>query len=421
MFALADCNNFFVSCERVFRPDLNGKPVIVLSNNDGCAVARSNEAKALGIKMGDPLFKIRHLVQKHGVTVFSGNMALYGDMSNRVRLTLQEFSPLVEVYSIDEAFLDLHGMLIDDYDAYAKEISRRCYHYTSIPVSVGIAPTKTLAKIASKLCKQYPKLKGGCYMHRPEDIEKVLKRLSVADVWGIGRQSVKKLQQIGVATAYDFATLPQNTVDRLMGIAGVRTWKELKAVPCIDFEHTPQARKSICVSRSFASEITQVDMLVEQVANFALKGAEKLRSQNLLCAEMTVFIATNRFREDQPQTISSRLICFSTATNKQRDIVSMAVQAVRDIYSASYSYKKAGVLFHKLQEASHTMYSLFDDIQTREKEQKVSKVMDAIRHTYGKNALTLASQGVAQEYALSENRSPAYTTQWSELPKVSVK
>jgi DNA polymerase V len=162
-------------------------------------------------------------------------------------------------------------------------------------------------------------------------------------------------------------------------------------------------------------------MLVEQVANFALKGAEKLRSQNLLCAEMTVFIATNRFREDQPQTISSRLICFSTATNKQRDIVSMAVQAVRDIYSASYSYKKAGVLFHKLQEASHTMYSLFDDVQTREKEQKVSKVMDAIRHTYGKNALTLASQGVAQEYALSENRSPAYTTQWSELPKVSVK
>ena len=191
MYALADCNNFFVSCERVFRPDLNGKPVIVLSNNDGCAVARSNEAKALGIKMGDPLFKIRHLVQKNGVAVFSGNMALYGDMSKRVRQTLQDFSPMVEVYSIDEAFLDLRGLLIDDYDAYAKTISKRCYQYTSIPVSVGIAPTKTLAKIASKLCKQYPKLQGGCYMHRPQDIEKVLRKFPIGDVWGIGRHLPK--------------------------------------------------------------------------------------------------------------------------------------------------------------------------------------------------------------------------------------
>ena len=193
MFALADCNNFFASCERVFRPDLQGKPVIVLSNNDGCAVARSNEAKALGIKMGDPFFKISHIVERHNVAVFSGNMALYGDMSQRVRWVLEDFAPAVEVYSIDEAFLDLRGMVGIDFDEYAKRISAECWRLTSIPVSVGIAPSKTLAKIASKLCKQYPKLRGGCYMHRPQDIEKVLRKFPVEDVWGIGRRSSAKL------------------------------------------------------------------------------------------------------------------------------------------------------------------------------------------------------------------------------------
>ena len=193
MYALVDCNNFFVSCERVFRPDLQGRPVIVLSSNDGCAVARSNEAKALGIKMGAPLFKIRDIVEKHNVAVFSGNMALYGDMSQRVRWVLEEYAPSVEVYSIDECFLDLRGMNNIDFDAYAKEISAQCWRQTSIPVSVGIAPTKTLAKIASKLCKQYPKLKGGCYMHRPQDIEKVLRKFPIEDVWGIGRRTAAKL------------------------------------------------------------------------------------------------------------------------------------------------------------------------------------------------------------------------------------
>ena len=209
MFALADCNNFFASCERVFRPDLQGKPVIVLSNNDGCAIARSNEAKALGIKMGDPLFKIRDIVEKHNVAVFSGNMALYGDMSQRVRWVLEEFAPSVEVYSIDECFLDLRGVTNIDFDAYAKKISAQCWKMTSIPVSVGIAPTKTLAKIASKLCKQYPKLRGGCYMHRPQDIEKVLRKYPIEDVWGIGRRSAPKLKAMGVNTAYDYTQLPE--------------------------------------------------------------------------------------------------------------------------------------------------------------------------------------------------------------------
>ena len=204
MFALADCNNFFASCERVFRPDLQGKPVIVLSNNDGCAIARSNEAKALGIRMGDPFFKIRNLVEKHGVAVFSGNMALYGDMSQRVRWVLEEFAPAIEVYSIDEAFLDLRGLTGIDFDAYAKRISSECWRLTSIPVSVGISPSKTLAKIASKLCKQYPKLRGGCYMHRPPDIEKVLRKFPIEDVWGIGRRTSAKLHAIGIKTLEDY-------------------------------------------------------------------------------------------------------------------------------------------------------------------------------------------------------------------------
>lgn len=421
MYALADCNNFFVSCERVFRPDLNARPVIVLSNNDGCAVARSNEAKALGIKMGDPFFKIKHLIQQHHVAVFSGNMALYGNMSQRVRYTLQEFSPLVEVYSIDEAFLDLNGMLIDNYDAYAKTISRRCYQYTGIPVSVGIAPTKTLAKIASKLCKQYPKLQGGCYMHQPQDIQKVLAKFPIADVWGIGRHSVQKLQQWGVQTAYDFTKLPQSRVRALMGIGGVRTWQELHGIPAVQFEHIPQVRKSICVSRSFATELFDAQTLSEQVATFALKATEKLRRQQSLCVEMTVFAYTNRFKEKLPQTVGSTLVCFAAPTNNQRQIVAAAVHAVKDLFCKGYGYKRAGVVFSKLQDAAYQMHSLFDSAQHREKEERLSHVMDAIRGTYGNKALTLASQGNAQTLAQSNNQSPHYTTLWSDLPTVTVK
>ena len=245
MFALADCNNFFASCERVFRPDLQNKPVIVLSSNDGCVIARSNEAKALGIKMGVPYFKIRDIVSNYNVAVFSTNMALYGDMSQRVRWVLEEFSPAIEIYSIDEAFLDLRGLQNIDFDEYAKNISKRCMRMTSIPVSVGIAPTKTLAKIASKLCKQYPKLQGGCYMHRPEDIEKVLRKYPIEDVWGIGRKTAPKLKAMGVNTAFDYTQLSEIVVRNIIGITGVRIWKELQSIPCIEFEDSFEAKQSI--------------------------------------------------------------------------------------------------------------------------------------------------------------------------------
>ena len=421
MFALADCNNFFASCERVFRPDLQGKPVIVLSNNDGCAIARSNEAKALGIKMGDPLFKIRHLVETHNVAVFSGNMALYGDMSQRVRWVLEEFAPSVEVYSIDECFLDLRGMENIDFDAYAKEISAQCWKQTSIPVSVGIAPTKTLAKIASKLCKQYPKLRGGCYMHRPQDIEKVLRKFPVEDVWGIGRRSVAKLKQRGVNTAYDYTQLPESTIQALFGITGVRTWRELQGVPCIEFEDGFEAKQSICVSRSFSSEIYDVKELQEQIANFASSMAEKLREQRSVAAEMVVFAYTNRFKDSAPQTYSNGLISFTTPTSNQRQIVADAVQVTQRIFKNGYGYKKAGVVATKIIPAGEVMHSLFEDTAAAEREQKITSTLDSINATFGKGTIKLAVQGSGKIKSASDNQSPHYTTRWSDIPKVSVK
>ena len=421
MFALADCNNFFASCERVFRPDLQGKPVIVLSNNDGCAIARSNEAKALGIKMGAPLFKIRHLVEKHDIAVFSGNMALYGEMSQRVRWVLGEFAPSVEVYSIDEAFLDLRGMNDIDFDAYAKEISAECWKMTSIPVSVGIAPTKTLAKIASKLCKQYPKLRGGCYMHRPQDIEKVLRKYPIEDVWGIGRKSAAKLHERYVKTAYEFTCLPESAVQKLMGITGVRTWKELQGIPCIEFEDGFEAKQSICVSRSFSTEIYDLKELQEQIANFASDMAEKLRKQHSVTSEVTVFAYTNRFKEDLPQTHSSSLVTYTTPTAEQRTIVASAVQATSDLFRSGYGYKKAGVIATGIMDQSDIMQSMFEDTDSIEREHKITSALDAINSTFGAGTVKLAVQGSGHIKSTRENQSPHYTTRWTDLPKVSVK
>lgn len=421
MFALADCNNFFASCERVFRPDLQGKPVIVLSSNDGCAIARSNEAKVLGIKMGAPFFKIRNLVEKHGVAVFSGNMALYGDMSQRVRWVLEEFAPAVEVYSIDEAFLDLRGITNIDFDSYAKEISARCWRMTSIPVSVGIAPTKTLAKIASKLCKKYPKLRGGCYMHRPQDIEKVLRKYPIEDVWGIGRKSAAKLQARYIKTAYDFTQMPEAAVQKMMGITGVRTWKELRGIPCIEFEDGFEAKQSICVSRSFSSEIYDMKELQEQIANFASTMAEKLRKQSSVTSEMAVFAYTNRFKENLPQTHSSALVTFTTPTAEQRTIIAKAVAATTELFRKGYGYKKAGVIATGIVDESDIVGSLFEDTEAIAKEHKITSALDAINRAYGDGTVRLAVQGSGRIRTTSENQSPHYTTRWNDLPKVSVK
>ena len=421
MFALADCNNFFASCERVFRPDLQGKPVIVLSNNDGCAVARSNEAKALGIKMGDPYFKIRHIVEKHNVAVFSGNMALYGDMSQRVRWVLEDFAPAIEVYSIDEAFLDLRGMTGVDFDAYAKKISAECLRLTSIPVSVGIAPSKTLAKIASKLCKQYPKLRGGCYMHRPQDIEKVLRKFPIEDVWGIGRRTTAKLHSMGVKTAWDYTQLPEYAVRKMFALTGLRTWRELRGEPCIEFEDSFEAKQSICVSRSFAKEVSDVEELVEQISNFASSMAEKLRQQRSVVTEMAVFAYTNRFKVNEPQTYGNSLVHFEHPTNDQRVIVAKAVAAAYDLYKTGYGYKKAGVVATHIVQQADVVHSLFEDTETSEREQRLTSALDVINGTFGRGAVKLAVQGSGRIKSSSEKQSPHYTTLWDDIPKVSVK
>lgn len=417
MYALADCNNFFVSCERVFRPDLEGRPVIVLSRNDGCAIARSNEAKALGIKMGDPLFKLRALIDKHNIAIFSTNMSLYADFSRRVRAVLRECAPFIEVYSIDEAFLDLRGIEDVDFDSFAKSLSVRCKRLTGIPISVGVAPTKTLAKIAAELCKSYPKLRGGCFMHRTEDIEKVLKRWPIEDVWGIGRRTTPRLRAVGVNTAFDFTQLNEHYVRREMGITGLRTWRELRGTPAIEFEAVADAKQSICNSRSFSTEIYDRAELSEQVAKFASMTAEKLRSQNSACTHLTVFAATNRFKEDEVQQYGHICVPFAEPTDSTIDIVRTAREALDEIFVRGMGYKKAGVIASGIMPREGVAVSMFD-AEHQQRHRRLMKTLDSINSRVGDGAVVVASAGLSAVKANSAHRSPGYTTNWNDLPVV---
>ncbi len=414
MYGLADCNNFFVSCERVFRPDLQGKPVIVLSNNDGCAVARSNEAKALGIKMGVPLFQVRDIVEKHGVTVFSSNYALYGDMSNRVQTTLRQMVPAVEVYSIDEAFLDLRGLEHTDLDALAKNISSVCKRNTGIPVSVGIAPTKTLAKIASKLCKQYPKLRGGCYMHRPQDIEKVLRKFPIEDVWGIGRRYSKRLKAYGVNTAWDFTQLEPRWIQQEMGVVGMNIWNELRGKPSIEFETHIQDKQQICVSRSFSKEIYDFEALAEQVSLFTSMACEKLRKQKSACHYVLVFLLTNRHKESAPQHMEGRTIAFPVGTDSTLEINESVLKALRAMYKQGYGYKKAGAILSGIIPKASVMPDMFDTVD-RQKHDHLMSVVDTINAKNGHSGVYFASQSLEGIRMNRQHLSQRFTTEWEEI------
>lgn len=414
MYGLADCNNFFVSCERVFRPDLQGKPVIVLSNNDGCAVARSNEAKALGIKMGVPLFQVRDIVEKHGVTVFSSNYALYGDMSNRVQTTLRQMVPAVEVYSIDEAFLDLRGLEHTDLDALAKNISSVCKRNTGIPVSVGIAPTKTLAKIASKLCKQYPKLRGGCYMHRPQDIEKVLRKFPIEDVWGIGRRYSKRLKAYGVNTAWDFTQLEPRWIQQEMGVVGMNIWNELRGKPSIEFETHIQDKQQICVSRSFTKEIYDFEALAEQVSLFTSMACEKLRKQKSACHYVLVFLLTNRHKESAPQHMEGRTIAFPVGTDSTLEINESVLKALRAMYKQGYGYKKAGAILSGIIPKASVMPDMFDTVD-RQKHDHLMSVVDTINAKNGHSGVYFASQSLEGIRMNRQHLSQRFTTEWEEI------
>lgn len=417
MFALCDCNNFFVSCERVFAPSLNGCAVLVLSSNDGCVIARSNEAKALGIKMGQPFFQIKQLVQIHNIAIFSTNFVLYGDMSNRVMAILRESAPSIEVYSIDEAFMDFSGFKSEDLEHIGRELSRKVRRSTGIPVSIGIAPTKTLAKIASKLCKLYPKLQGACYMHRVEDIEKVLRNTPIEDVWGIGRKYSKMLQGVGIRTAYDFTERPSEWVRQKMSIVGLRTWSELRGVPCLDLETATPDKQQICTSRSFAVELTAFEDIHKAVTTFTVNCAEKLRKQKSICGEINVFIYTNRFRADSPQHYENRVVRLDVPTDSSLELVNYATAAFDKIFTNGYGYKKAGVILSRISPKCGQQASLFDTID-RDKHDRLMKTVDAVNQSQGRGSVLIASQGFDILKMNRNHLSPNYTTSWSDILKI---
>lgn len=419
MYGLADCNNFFVSCERVFAPRLESVPVVVLSNNDGCVISRSNEAKAIGIKMGQPLFQAAPLIRRHGVEVLSSNFALYSDMSHRVMTTLRSLAPDTEVYSIDEAFLDLSGIPLDELPEMGRRIAATVRRHTGIPVSLGMAPSKTLAKVATKLCKRYPKLRDSCLMHRPEDVNKVLSTFPVQDVWGIGRRHGKMLQSAGIVTAGQFVQAQEGWIRHRMGVTGLRTWKELRGEPCIGFENTPPAKQQICTSRSFATELTELGEVRKSVALFTALCAEKLRKQGSVCGEVQVFLLTNRHRPELPQQYVNRIVTPRTPTDSTLELTALADQALRSIFTPGFGYKKAGVILGGIAPRTAVQTNLFDP-SDRGRQARLMKALDEVNGRFGRHTLVTAIQGFDPVKANRNHVSRSYTTSWDELPEVKV-
>ena len=416
LFGLADCNNFFVSCERVFRPDLNGKPVIVLSNNDGCVISRSNEAKALGIKMGVPLFQIRNEIEKHNIAIFSSNYVLYGDMSHRVMSLLSCYTPKLDQYSIDEAFIDFSDMGDSKYmQKYGQDIVKTVGKGTGIPISLGIAPTRTLAKVASKFAKKYKGYHGCCIIDTDEKRQKALELFEVGDVFGIGRKMKEHLTKYGIRTAADFARLDGEWVRTAFSITGYRTWRELHGEACISLDELP-AKKSICVSRSFAGEgITDRNKLEEAVANFASDCARKLREQNTICSQMTVFAFTSRFRTDLPQDYINHNIRLDIGTNDTSEIIKNAIESLRTCYrNGNFAYKKAGVILWDISSANAVQGNLFDT-HNRSKLAALQKTIDDINHRNGIGTVRNAIQGSDRLNIKREHLSPQYTTEINDI------
>lgn len=416
-FGLADCNNFYCSCERVFHPDLRDKAVIVLSNNDGCVVARSEESKRLGIKMGVPFYQVKELLERNKVAVFSSNYNLYGDMSRRVMSLLSSFFPKISVYSIDEAFIDLSE--IDDME-YLVNISRNAvraiYKGVGIPVSLGIAPTKTLAKMASVFAKKHKGYNGVCLIDTDEKREKALKLFPVSDVWGIGRKHSKRLEYNGVKTAWDFTQRSESWVRKEMSVTGLRTWKELRGESCIETEDLPY-KKSICTSRSFPNQgLSRIEDIEEAVANFAAMCSKKLREQHTVCQSVVVFAYTSRFREDVPVNQICETVNFDVPTNDMQEIVSTVVKALRNSWrQGTYYYKKAGVIVYNISEDNAVQGSLFDTVD-RDKQSAISRVVDEINLRNGHDTVRVAVQGYDNNWHIkNEYISKQYTTNIKDI------
>ena len=421
MYALVDCNNFFVSCERAFRPDLEGKAVVVLSNNDGCVVSRSNEAKAMGIKMGTPFFQLEKYVHSGVLVPFSSNYTLYGDLSARVMSILAEESDRLEIYSIDEAFFTLDGLTLEELESHCRALVARIRQWVGIPVSIGIAPTKTLAKLASHFAKKYKGYKGVCLMETEEKRRKALGMVPVTEVWGVGRRLGPRLQSKGIKTALDLADKSRDWIAEELHKPGLCTWLELNGEVAVE-EEEHEARKSICTSRSFATMLSRYEELRERVSDFAASCARKLRSEGTAARKVTTFIWTNRFREDLQQYYPSATICLPRAENSNQEVVGAALQALKSIYRPDVLYKKAGVIVHDIlpqEEASQVLFDEGDPV-LREKEAVLSALMDRAHGDPRLGDLRLAVQrkGHYAEGIRREHCSPLYTTSLDEIIKV---
>jgi DNA polymerase V len=416
-FMLVDCNNFYVSCERVFDPSLEGKPVIVLSNNDGCVVARSNEVKKLGIKRGAPFFKCEGLVKKHQIKVFSSNYTLYADMSQRVMEVLEQFTPQLEIYSIDEAFLSITGLTGEELLGYGQEIKDTVKQWTGIPVTVGIGTSKTLAKIAAKIAKG---TSGVCSLADNPKLDKLLTAFDVADVWGIGSQYTAFLRGHGISNAKQLRDAPDKWIKKNLTIMGLRTVRELRGIPCFPLEEVPPPKKGIISSRSFGQPVTELRELREAVASYATRAGEKLRAQGSVGGYLTVFITTNPYQE-RLQYANAASLCLPIATANTAELIYYALKTLESIYRPGYIYKKAGVIISEIRPEANAQLSLFTPAAPWQRNKHITKTMDRINSRWGKDAIHYGAQGLNQTWKLRrEHLSRRYTTRWDELPEVRI-
>lgn len=414
MFALIDCNNFYASCQRVFRPDLSNKPIIVLSNNDGCVIARSNEAKAIGIKMGQPFFECKTLVEKYSVEVFSSNFALYGDMSNRVFSIAKEYFPMMEIYSIDEAFFYFEDSKNIDLKEYGREIVKKVLKCTGIPISIGFAPTKSLAKVANKIAKKFPQRTMGTYViDSSEKQKKALKWTKVEDVWGIGRRYSKKLIDSGIKNAYDFTMIEDSWIKKFMSVVGLRLKHDLKGTPSIEIEDL-RPKKTIATTRSFETTYTEFEDIRERVVTFAVVCAEKLRKQKSFTGTIMVFLHTNFHNKTQEQYSKSYVFKLPFITNSSIELAKFAIEALEKIFIKGYNYKKAGVVVMDLEPMDNYQYNLFQ--ASNPTHQKLMTSIDFLNSTYGSQKVRLASQSQGRVWKMNQEKiSPRYTTRIDEI------
>lgn len=415
MFALVDCNNFYASCERVFQPQLNNKPIAILSNNDGCVIARSNEAKVLGLPMGAAAFKYKDFCKKNGIHIFSSNYPLYGDMSTRVMNTLSTFSPDIEIYSIDEAFLKFDGFNAYDFDAYGRKIKHKVEKCTGIPISIGIAPTKALAKVANKIAKKLKDRTGSVFIIASDESRiKSLKWTKIESVWGIGRGNLTRLQSRNVKTAYDFTQLPDDWVKKQMAITGLRLKKDLEGTPTLDLDDDSQNKKAIATTRSFESTFSDLDNIKERISTFATSCAEKLRTQKSSCHMIMVFLRSDRHKKNEIQDKSSICVTLPFATNSSLTISNYAINAVASIFKSGIKYKRAGVIVYGLVPTNERQLDLF--INENPKHQNLMKVMDKVNTKYEGYKIKIGNQDLKRTWKMKQKHlSPKYTTNINDI------